>query len=176
MKGTQYTNKSDYLRRGDVLCTSVKGHTVVVLTNGSKSGAAVTAKPDVIKYGDKGSDVKEIQNLLIAAGYEIVADGDFGEETLKAVKSFQNAYGITVDGIIGEKTLTALKAVQSVKTVVVTGGTVNVRKGAGTKYSSVGTVKKGNEFKYLATASNGWYKILRNGEECYISNKYSKIK
>ena len=179
LKESKYTNTSDYLKRGDILCTSVKGHTLVILSNGSKAGATVTKEPDVVKFGDKGNAVKEIQKLLIGAGYELPkygADGDFGEETLKAVKSFQNAYGITVDGIVGEKTLTALKAVQGFKTVLVTGGSVNVRKGAGTNYDSVGYAKKGDEFKYIATASNGWFKILRNGEECYISNKYSKIK
>lgn len=180
LKETKYTNSSDYLKRGDILCTSVKGHTLVILSNGSKAGATVTtSNSDVIKFGDEGNAVKEIQKLLIGAGYELPkygADGDFGNETLEAVKSFQNAYGITVDGIVGEKTLNALKAVQSVKTVLVTGATVNVRKGAGTKSDSVGIAKKGDEFTYVATASNGWFKILRNGEECYISNKYSKIK
>lgn len=179
LKETKHTNTSDYLKRGDILCTKVKGHTLVILSNGSKTGANNVVVSNVIKFGDKGNAVKEIQKLLIGAGYELSkygADGDFGEETLKAIKSFQNAYGLTVDGIVGEKTLTALKAVQSVKTVIVTGGTVNVRKGAGTKYDSIGTVNKGDEFKYISTASNGWFKILRNGEECYISNKYSEIK
>ena len=184
LKGEKYTAQDKFLKRGDVLCTSVKGHTLVILENGSAAGATVTKEPDVVKFGDKGNAVKEIQKLLIGAGYNLGdygvnkngVDGDFGTKTLEAVKSFQNACGLTVNGIVTEKTLTALKAVQSVKTVVVTGGTVNVRKGAGTKYDSVGTVNKGDEFKYISTASNGWFKILRNGEECYISNKYSEIK
>lgn len=180
LKESKYTDKSDYLKRGDILCTKVKGHTVVVLSNGSKAGATVTtSNSNVVKFGDTGNAVKEIQNLLIGAGYELTkygADGDFGNETLEAVKSFQNAYGITVDGIVGEKTLTALKAVQGFKTVLVTGASINIRKGAGTNYDSVGYAKKGDEFTYIATASNGWFKILRDGEECYISNKYSKIK
>lgn len=184
LKGEKYTAQDKFLKRGDVLCTSVKGHTLVILENGSAAGATVTKEPDVVKFGDKGNAVKEIQNLLIGAGYNLGdygvnkngVDGDFGKKTLEAVKSFQNAFGLTVDGIVGEKTLTALKAVQSVKTVIVTGGTVNVRKGAGTKYDSIGTVNKGDEFKYISTASNGWFKIIRNGEECYISNKYSEIK
>ena len=184
LKGEKYTAQDKFLKRGDVLCTSVKGHTLVILENGSAAGSTVTKEPDVVKFGDKGNAIKEIQNLLIGAGYNLGdygvnkngVDGDFGKKTLEAVKSFQNAYGLTVDGIVGEKTLTALKAVQSVKTVLVTGATVNVRKGAGTKSDSVGIAKKGDEFTYIGTASNGWFKILRNGEECYISNKYSKIK
>ena len=37
MKGTKYSDSSDYLRRGDILVTSTQGHTVVVLTNGRKA-------------------------------------------------------------------------------------------------------------------------------------------
>ena len=32
----KYTQSSDYLRRGDILCTCTQGHTVVVLDNGAK--------------------------------------------------------------------------------------------------------------------------------------------
>ena len=35
---SKYTDKSDYLKRGDVLVTKKKGHTVVVLSNGVKVG------------------------------------------------------------------------------------------------------------------------------------------
>ena len=38
MKGKQYTDKSDYLMRGDILVTKTQGHTVIVLDNGSKVG------------------------------------------------------------------------------------------------------------------------------------------
>lgn len=33
---SKYCNSSDYLMRGDILCTPVSGHTVVVLNNGKK--------------------------------------------------------------------------------------------------------------------------------------------
>lgn len=36
MKGKQYTDSSDYLMRGDILCTKTQGHTVIVLNDGSK--------------------------------------------------------------------------------------------------------------------------------------------
>lgn len=32
--GDKYTKSSDYLRRGDILCTAAKGHTVIVLDDG----------------------------------------------------------------------------------------------------------------------------------------------
>lgn len=61
------------------------------------------------------------------------------------------------------------------KTVIVTGGSVNVRTGAGTLHKIVFVAHKGDKFEYVETASNGWFKIKRNGIEYYISNKYSKI-
>lgn len=38
----KYTKSSDYLLRGDILCTCTQGHTVVVLDNGSKAGQTTT--------------------------------------------------------------------------------------------------------------------------------------
>lgn len=38
LKGLKYTHRSDYLREGDILCTTRQGHTVMVLSNGPKSG------------------------------------------------------------------------------------------------------------------------------------------
>lgn len=181
LKGDKYTKKSNLLRAGDILCTSKKGHTVIVISNGSEIDSS---NDSTLRKGDKGEAVKELQNLLIAAGYNIGTsgakkngvDGDFGEKTLEAVKAFQKANGLEVDGVVGEKTLNALKGLQAVKMVVVTGNTVNLREGAGTKYDDIGTVKKGEEMKYISTASNGWFKVNYNGKDCYISNKYSKIK
>lgn len=56
--------------------------------------------------------------------------------------------------------------------VVVTGSSVNVRKGPGTKFDSVGTFSKGKDFD--AVKYDGWTPILWNDEVCWISEKYSK--
>ena len=64
-----------------------------------------------LKKGYKGSDVKALQNALIDAGYSCGssgADGDFGANTVKAVKSFQKANKLLADGIAGKKTIIAL--------------------------------------------------------------------
>ncbi len=37
MVGEKYTDSPDFLREGDILCTSVKGHTCVVLNDGDKA-------------------------------------------------------------------------------------------------------------------------------------------
>lgn len=43
LTASQYTTKSDYLKRGDVLVTKTKGHTVVALSDGSKAGSGGTS-------------------------------------------------------------------------------------------------------------------------------------
>ena len=65
----------------------------------------------VLKKGDSGAAVKRMQNLLISHGYPLEkygADGDFGDETLKAVKQFQSDKGLVPDGIVGKMTWTEL--------------------------------------------------------------------
>jgi N-acetylmuramoyl-L-alanine amidase len=59
-----------------------------------------------IKYGSKGSDVRELQGRLKFIGfYYGDIDGDFGYKTLTAVKRFQGEFGMRpVDGIAGPKT------------------------------------------------------------------------
>ena len=56
----------------------------------------------------------------------------------------------------------------------VTTSTLNVRSGAGTSYSVVGKVYKGNKVELLAS-KNGWYKIkLSNGKTGWASSDYIK--
>lgn len=61
----------------------------------------------LLRYGDKNSYVKELQESLIKLGYfcgSYGADGDFGSGTLAAVKNFQSTHGLVVDGIVGNVT------------------------------------------------------------------------
>jgi peptidoglycan hydrolase-like protein with peptidoglycan-binding domain len=57
----------------------------------------------VLRCGSRGDDVKELQKLL-----KINADGIFGRQTEKAVKSFQLENGLVADGIVGQKTIAKL--------------------------------------------------------------------
>lgn len=54
-----------------------------------------------IKFGSFGREVFELQKDLIALGYKIKADADFGPQTEAALKDFQKRYGLEVDGIAG---------------------------------------------------------------------------
>ena len=53
----------------------------------------------------------------------------------------------------------------------VTASSLNVRKGASTSYSVIGTLSKGTKVELIST-SNGWSKIKYNGNVGYVSSKY----
>lgn len=50
----------------------------------------------------------QIQKALIAKGYDLKADGDYGKKTDAAVRAFQKANGLFVDGDAGRRTLAVL--------------------------------------------------------------------
>lgn len=71
----------------------------------------VTAKVPYLKKGDEGECVKRFQTILIALGYSVGsdgADGEFGANTLSAVKKFQTASKIAADGVVGADTWGAI--------------------------------------------------------------------
>lgn len=57
-----------------------------------------------LKRGDKGGDVKTLQERLNVLGYNLTADGDFGPATERSVQSFQNTKSLRPDGIVGANT------------------------------------------------------------------------
>ena len=64
----------------------------------------------------EGKDVKELQSLLIQAGYDCGrwgADGEFGDSTENAVRQLQRDCKITIDGQVGAQTLKALEELLS---------------------------------------------------------------
>lgn len=67
-----------------------------------------------MRKGDTGPDVQEMQEALIERGYPLRkfgADGDFGDETMVALKAFQEDHGIdwgSLGAHVSQKTLDAL--------------------------------------------------------------------
>ena len=77
------------------------------------SGYDETKEPLLQKGSKEKAAIITLQNLLIKKGYTcgpLGADGFFGEDTYKAVISFQKDYKLFVDGIVGIATWTALKS------------------------------------------------------------------
>lgn len=77
----------------------------------------VEIAPRTLRKGDSGEDVQELQEALIAAGYDVgtakdgspLVDGKFGSGTLSAVRAFQSDHGLTPDGVVGKLTRAALR-------------------------------------------------------------------
>ncbi len=64
--------------------------------------------PTDITEGEIDGCVTELQQLLDSHGADVAVDGDFGADTLAAVKSYQSAHGLSVDGIVGPSTKASL--------------------------------------------------------------------
>ena len=66
---------------------------------------------NVLRPGDRGSEVTFLQDRLQSLGYDITAaDGVYGKVTEMAVKSFQASNGLDDDGIVGSQTWDALRS------------------------------------------------------------------
>lgn len=167
---------------------------VISIVSGNSSTSIPTTHTNTKNYltfGDKGDDVKTLQTKLNKVGYKLTVDGIYGDNTLKAVKSFQTKYKkeLEVDGVAGKNTITKLDSViaaQSKKNTSATSkvpskvrkfvGKVNknnapVRKNPGKKYSqltSYPTLNKGNLVDVCDTiksaSGNDWYYICIGGK------------
>ena len=73
---------------------------------GSSSSNPITAT--LLKTGDKGTEVKKMQQKLVDLGYLSAADGIYGVRTYNAVVAFQRKNGLTADGMAGKMTLNRL--------------------------------------------------------------------
>lgn len=62
----------------------------------------------MIRKGDQGAIVREVQGNLRLAGAQLKVDGVFGPQTDKAVRAFQAAHHLPVDGVVGPRTMAAL--------------------------------------------------------------------
>jgi peptidoglycan hydrolase-like protein with peptidoglycan-binding domain len=66
--------------------------------------------PDqALEQGDTGAAVKDLQRALRAYGYPIVVDGDFGAQTTRVLKEYQERHRVKQTGRTDEPTLYFLK-------------------------------------------------------------------
>lgn len=66
-------------------------------------------KNNLIKRGQKGSDVNELQTFLNKQGSSLKVDGVFGPKTDAALKGFQSGKSIKADGIVGPITRSKMR-------------------------------------------------------------------
>lgn len=189
---SKYTTKPDYLMRGDILVTKTKGHTVVVLSNGTKAGQEAVSPAyklgdRILKNGMDGDDVKELQTCLIGLDYDCGvwgADGEFGDATEQAVRKFQTAHGCMVDGEVGPDTLAALEKamkdaeapVADARYVQIVNGNCYVRTAPNTDGKKLGVAHRGDILDYQGVQSaDGWHLVVYNGQNGWVSGKYSEL-
>lgn len=191
---SKYTSRSDYLMKGDILVTKTKGHTVVVLNSGDKAGDTTpeVSRPlgsEILRNGDEGAAVKELQSWLIQLGYDLGkwgADGDFGDATEMAVRKFQKDRGCEVDGKVGPETLTALEKALKIddgdgdpkdpRKVRIINGQCYVRSAPNTNGKILGVAREGDVFPYGGQMSeNGWPLIAFENQNAWVSGKYSRL-
>jgi GH25 family lysozyme M1 (1,4-beta-N-acetylmuramidase) len=72
------------------------------------TGGAMSGSEPTLVEGDTGPAVQTLQTRLNVWGAHLTVDGNFGPETLAAVKAFQTEHRLTVDGIVGPQTWAAL--------------------------------------------------------------------
>ena len=88
---------------------------VVIFILATFINTAAFASPSLEK-NDTGKDVLTLQKKLYVIGYEITElDGEFGDETKRAVEAFQRDNKITVTGVVTNATWRALKKAKPVK-------------------------------------------------------------
>lgn len=123
LTASKYLTSDKYLRPGDILLYEGH-HTAINLDMGSNASWGTSDNPSTpsqknyLSKGDKGTEVEEMQEKLIACGYSCGsygADGDFGSGTDSAVRSFQKDYGLTVDGKFGPASKAKLDEVYAAK-------------------------------------------------------------
>lgn len=114
-----------------------------------------------LKYGSTGDEVKQLQQALVNAGYDIgVAgvDGSFGPATQAAVTQYQKDRGLQVDGMAGPETQGSLYSSGSIGTTPgSTGGsTSGTRDYTGTTYQSNDYAQDAMD----AAAAGEWEKVM----------------
>ena len=158
------------------------------------------AKKEYIDFGDKGTAVKEVQKMLIKCGYscgDAGADGEFGNNTLKAIKKFEKDYKLTVDGVVDDKTLAKLKEIykQATESIKVdpaayfnkkynadykTTSDLNLRVGAGSSKQKITTIPKGKTVEcygyYSKALGKVWLLVKYDKHTGFCSIDYLKKK
>lgn len=105
----------------------------------------------IIRLGDKGQQVKDIQTLL-----GIKADGIFGTMTEEAVVAFQVEHKLIIDGKVGPQTLATLQANTGSK-IPQWIEAIKIREGAKSSRNNPGNIRYRGQ-KY-AVNDNGYCKF-----------------
>ncbi len=73
-------------------------------------GPAAPVDASVLRFGDRGRAVTDLQHNLLALGYALSIDGSFGPATQKAVRHLQSQHGLPSTGIADQNTRKAIRS------------------------------------------------------------------
>lgn len=114
--GTIEGNASNQVKR----CYYDRSNSTIAGYGRPRYEEAAAPEPVAATYltiGAKGEDVSRLQTMLRSAlpDLDLIVDGDFGTQTLNAVKEFQKKSNIEVDGLVGSITFGALEKALATK-------------------------------------------------------------
>lgn len=173
LKSEKYCESPDYLLRGDILCTKTKGHTVVVLSDGDKSGALPTTAYKIahcrscnMRTGG-GTEYSIIRSLKDGDKVGLISWSDTGWGQVR--------YGDWV-GYVSPKYLEPDEAANGACSMVATGD-VWMRDNAGTLTGKkIRLVKKGETVNGTGATKNvlltTWYEVVYKDSHGWCSGKY----
>jgi len=92
--------------QGDQVSISAYPSSTVLGFRRLAASTLVSVPDKTLKLGDTGNDVKALQDALKMADFDCgTSDGDFGNQTIKAVKALQSTSGhLKIDGVFGAGT------------------------------------------------------------------------
>ena len=137
-----------FQKRNDIYADGIAGPTTLakLYSSSARKASSVVAHLGSLKQGMNGSAVRTLQKNLKTLGYYSgTVDGDYGDGTMAAVKSFQTSFGLKADGIAGKSTLNAIE---------------NALNGGSSGSSSSTPTAKDHPDNYGKTASSTGYKTL----------------
>jgi hypothetical protein len=127
------------------------------------TGRAAQAHQPLLRMGNHGEGVREIQRLLNRQGARLAEDGDFGPKTDAAVRAFQRANGLAQDGVVGPKTMAKLRDPSARD--VPRGGAVNDDRDVGPTRRATGYRNGRPQQLTLVNVGNGQWLAERAGRQ-----------
>lgn len=174
---SKYTAQSDYLKRGDILVTKTKGHTVVVLSDGSKASSATIPSTS--------NDIPVTGIVEVSGTWYLRAEPDKSSPAMGTVTNSKKVYYlggekdgwylVKVDGLTGWISKRAGTVVPAAASIVVGKGNWYVRSAPDKSAASLGTVKEGASLPYQGQEKDGWYLVIFENQNGWISKKAGVI-
>ena len=169
LRSDKYTKSSDFLLRGDILCTPSQGHTVTVLTDGPKAGDVSVYKATGNLYIRDGAGTEYKPLGVIPKG------GLFYSKSVTENGWAQGEY----EGIHGYASLKYLTPTEiSTPTFAIASGNVWERMSAGVLGKAIQVIPKGAMVMLTGNTKNvlltKWYEVNYNGKIGWASGKLLK--